>query len=69
MEKFFNLRHPFFLPTWRRAATTIFAGGWALFELSNGSPGWATLFGAIAAYCAYEFFIVFDPANYQDHDG
>ncbi|WP_439124291.1 hypothetical protein [Marivita sp.] len=65
-----NLRVPFFRPLLRRALTTGITLAWALFELSLGNPGWALLFGAVGAYCAYEFFVVFDPENYQDkNDG
>ncbi len=55
MSKLFDLRHPFFLPLWRRAATVALAGGWALFELVTNSVGWAIMFGAVAVYCVYEF--------------
>ena len=64
----FDLRHPFFRPAWRRALTTALAGGWALFELATGSVFWAILFGAAAAWCVYEFHVVFDPANYEERD-
>ncbi len=68
MMKFFDLRQPFFLPTWRRAATVGVLGLWTLVEVMGGNTGWAILFGAICAYCTYEFFIAFDPANYQDRE-
>lgn len=63
--RFFDLRHPFFLPLWRRTATVGVLGAWAIFELSVGNPTWALLFGGAALWCAYEFFIVFDPENYK----
>lgn len=63
--KFFDLRVPFFLPLWRRILTVASSGGWAVFELANGNPGWAAIFGAASAFCAYEFFIVFDPENFK----
>jgi hypothetical protein len=62
----FNLHVPFFLPLHRRAWTTGLVIAWALFALWTGNPGWALLFGAAGAYCAYEFFVVFDPKNYKD---
>ena len=68
MNILFNLRHPFFLPLWRRGLTVALSAGWALIELSSGSPGWAIMFGAVAAFCAYEFFIVFDPEEYKEKD-
>ena len=64
--KFFDLRHPFFLPLWRRIAMVGITGLWAVVEFTSGSPGWALLFGAVAAYCIYLFFIAFDPADYQE---
>lgn len=53
----FDLRHPFFNPLWVRVATTAFAGGWALVEFAGGAPFWGVLFGAIAAWCGWEFFV------------
>ena len=63
---FFNLRLPFFRPMCRRVATFLVAVGWAIAELISNSPGWALMFGAATAYTAYEFFIIYDPANYED---
>lgn len=63
---FFNLRHPFFRPLLPRIVTIGLAAGWALFEFMTGSPGWAVMFGAVAVWCGYQFFIVFDPENYKD---
>lgn len=60
-----GIRHPFFLPLWRRVATVLACGGWALFELLGGNTGWAVLFGAIGALCAFEFFVVFNPDSYK----
>lgn len=67
-KRFLDLRHPFFAPLWKRLATVVVVGGWAMFELSTGKVAWAMIFGALAAYCAYEFFVVFDPANYEEED-
>lgn len=45
---------PFFAPVWRRWATVCFALFWAGVELFVlGSPGWAVLFGAAAAFAFY----------------
>lgn len=63
---FFNLHHPFFRPLLPRIVTVAVTAGWALVELVTGSPGWAVMFGAVAACCAYQFFLVFDPENYKD---
>lgn len=64
--KFFDLRHPFFLPLWRRIAAVGIAIGWLVLELVAGSPGWAALCAIVAVYFAYAFFIAFDPAEYKD---
>ncbi|MDG1378249.1 MAG: hypothetical protein P8P56_14835 [Yoonia sp.] len=66
-KKFFNLRLPFFLPLWRRVLTTGVLTGWTGVEIWGQNMGWAILFGACAAYTAYEFFIAFDPINYEDN--
>ncbi|TCD16700.1 hypothetical protein [Oricola cellulosilytica] len=63
-----NIRHPIFLPLWPRVLVTTLTGSWALLELVMGNTLWALLFGVIALYCAYEFFVAFDPANYEDRD-
>lgn len=64
--KILGMRHPFFRPLWRRAATTALCFGWALVELAGGNSFWALLFAGIGALCLYEFFIVYDPAEYAD---
>ncbi len=66
--KFFDVRHPFFRPLWRRIAVTAVCLGWALFELSGANVFWAILFGGIGGLCVWEFFIVYDEANYADRD-
>lgn len=68
MRKLFDLRLPFFAPLWKRALTVGITAGWGLLELLWGNPGWAILFGCLAAYCTYEFFVVFDPDNYTDDE-
>ena len=68
MWKSLNVRHPFFLPPWRRLATTAFVAGWTVFELASGNVFWVILFGAVTVYCVYEFYVVFDPANYEERD-
>jgi hypothetical protein len=37
-------------------------------ELSTGAYGWAALFGAAGLYLLYEFFVVYDPANFRDRE-
>jgi len=65
MLSLLNLRHPFFLPLWRRIAVTAVCLGWALFELISGAMFFAILFGALGVYTAREFFWTFDPANFD----
>ena len=68
MKTAFDVRHPIFRPFWRRALATGLCFGWALFEFSNGQAFWAALFAACGAYLFYEFFIRFDPADYEDKE-
>ena len=64
-KSFFEVRHPFFRPLWRRVLVTGFCLGWALFELSNGSTIWAAVFGACGVHLFLQFFVKFDPADYE----
>lgn len=61
-DKFLDLNHPFFLPVWRRYATIASCALWMLFELVFGTPFWAVLAGALAAYTAWSFLLKFDEA-------
>lgn len=49
--------HPMFQRPWVRWATVLVPGIWALGEFLTGSPGWGLLFGAAAAYAAWELFL------------
>lgn len=55
--KFLDPNHPFFQPVWRRWATAFFPLAWGAFELYNGSPGWAVVFGAAGAYAFWVLII------------
>ncbi len=57
----FNVQSTFFIPLWRRVFVVALSALWAILEFANGNPYWALLFGAVAAYCAHQFFIVFNP--------
>jgi len=57
----FDVQHPFFKPVWRRVAVVVFCFGWALMEWFQANGFWAIVFGSIGVFCAYEFFVVFDP--------
>ena len=59
----FDLRHPFFLPLWRRVLTVAVALGWAAVEAVTGSPGWALIFGAAGAWAGWQFFVVWPGAG------
>lgn len=61
LSRAFNVQSAFFIPLWRRVAVVGFTALWALFELSNNAPTWALCFAGIAAYLAYQFFVVFNP--------
>ncbi|WP_439562827.1 hypothetical protein [Roseinatronobacter sp.] len=61
--KLLDVQHPFFRPLWRRVAVVAICLGWAVFEIVTASPFFAILFGAVGAYCAYQFFIIFDPKD------
>ena len=66
MRQQFDVRHPLFRPFWRRAVIVGAMSAWTVYEIVNGNTVWALAFGAASAYLAYEFFVVFDPKNYED---
>ena len=60
--KLIDVQHPWFIPMYRRVLVVVVCLGWAAFEfIVSGSPFWGILFGALGLYCAYQFFIAFDP--------
>ncbi|MDE0697298.1 MAG: hypothetical protein OXH76_15865 [Boseongicola sp.] len=62
-----GLHSPVFRPLWRRVAIFGICFCWSLLELYWNSPFWFILFFALAIYLAYEFFLKFDPENYQEN--
>ncbi|MHA3980155.1 hypothetical protein ACW9UR_21000 [Halovulum sp. GXIMD14794] len=64
--KFFDLQNPIFIPLWRRILVVALAGGWAVVEFLSGNPLWGALFAAAAAWCAWSFFVIFDPPSDED---
>ena len=60
-----DVRVPFFRPLWRRIAVVGAMAVWTLIEIFQGSPYWAVLAGGIGIYLIYEFFLAFDPKNYE----
>lgn len=67
-KRLIEVRHPFFRPLWRRIVLSVLLVGWTIFEISGGNTLWALLFGAIGVFCIYEFFFIYDPANYEDRE-
>ncbi len=63
--KYLELRHPFFLPRWRRVAVTAALFVWTGVEFLIGSPLFGVLTAALGLFCLYQFFWVFDPAAYR----
>lgn len=61
--KFFEVRTPWFRPLWRRILVFGVTAIWSAVELLHGNPGFALLFGAAAAWLAWQFFFVFDQAD------
>ena len=57
----FDLQIPFYKPLWLRLLIVAVCIGWAVFELSTGSIGWAILFCAAGIWSAYQFFLVWNP--------
>ena len=55
-----DLQVPFFVPLWRCVAIVAVTLGWALVELTAGSPLWAVFVAAIGVYVTWQFFVVWD---------
>ena len=49
----------------RRVLVCALCFVWAGVELSQGSVGWALLFAACGIYLVIQFFVLFDPADYE----
>lgn len=56
-----DVQHRFFIPLWRRIAVVAICLGWGFFEFWGGYTFWGSLFVGIGLYCAYAFFLAFDP--------
>ncbi|WAP66756.1 hypothetical protein [Jiella pelagia] len=57
----FDSKHPWFRPLWRRLLILAIAGGWGVFELVTGNPGWALIFLALAGWVLWSLVIAYDP--------
>ncbi len=55
--KFLDRNDPFFRKPWVRVASVAVPAIWSVFEFAMASPFWGLMFGALAAYAAYELFI------------
>lgn len=58
-----DIRHPFFIPLWRRIVVSVFCIIWGAVELYAGSTSWAFLFFAMGALAVWQFFLTGWPAN------
>jgi positive regulator of sigma E activity len=54
-----DLRHPFFVPLWRRIALVVLLASWTLIESLIGHAFWAVVIGFLGIYSAYIFFFNF----------
>ena len=67
-QGFFDLRHPFFKPAWRRAVLVAICLGWATFEFVSGEAFWGVFVGGAGLYCAWAFFLSEDATYYKEPD-
>ncbi|MEM9369447.1 MAG: hypothetical protein AAGD07_26020 [Planctomycetota bacterium] len=42
--------------------------GWAVFEWMSGAQAWALVFGTAGFYLVLQFFVNFDPKDYERRD-
>ncbi|MEQ5869837.1 hypothetical protein J4E08_07985 [Sagittula sp. NFXS13] len=68
MTNLMNVQTPWFIPLWRRIVLVCVCLAWGLAEFLMGNPGWSLLFAALGLYCAYQFFVVFDPKDPASED-
>ena len=54
-----DLRHPFFVPVWRRILCVVLLFIWGILETLGGNTFWALLVFGIGAYSVYCFFFDF----------
>ena len=62
----FKLRSPFFRSPMRRGLVVGACFGWSAFELFLGNSIWFVVFFALGGYLGYEFFLAFDPKDYEE---
>jgi len=64
-NRLLNVRHPWFRPLWTRVLICALVWVWTVTEFARGAPFWGILFGAAGAWLVYQYFIVFDPKDYE----
>ncbi len=64
-KSLFEVRHPFFRPFYRRFIATAVVLAWAVFEWVRGAEIWALVFGTAGVYLFLQWFIHFDPKEYE----
>lgn len=52
-----DINHPWLRPLWRRVLIVAITAAIALWDILSGNYGWALIFGGMAAYGVYIFFI------------
>ncbi|GGA59571.1 DUF3329 domain-containing protein [Pelagibacterium lentulum] len=55
-----DINHPWLQPLWRRVLIVAICAAIALWDISRGDFGWALIFGGMAAYGIYIFFIAWN---------
>lgn len=63
-----QLKDPVFNPLWRRLAVVASCGAWTIFDLWQRNIGWAVFFGALTAYTAWHFLVVWEDQPPRDKD-
>lgn len=64
-----DMQHPWFRPVWRRVLMVAICAAVALWDLSNGDYVWALIFGGMACYAIYIFFIAWGKDSPEKPDG
>ena len=65
LNKFLDVRHPFFLPAWRRVVAVVLPLLWGLVEIGQGAFLWAAIFIGAGLYLGWAFFIAWDAAEVE----
>ncbi|MEL7117430.1 MAG: hypothetical protein AAGP08_17910 [Pseudomonadota bacterium] len=68
LKEQFDVRHPFFRPFWRRALFVGALATWTVYEVVNANWIWAGVFAVASGFLAYQWFVIFDPKDYEPED-